>query len=479
MKRRTFLASGAAIAGGALTAGLSSQIALALDSVPLTANELAIAARPETIAARQKIFGVDNVDPDTGLVPRFRVIISWITNSSFALAIAGRIVYCDTHITRLEVTPGRTPFVIKDLVDAAPTAILLGHGHFDHAENAAYLAAKTGATLYASEESCAAMRSDFARMSSDPLIQNDPVARFPAGATLNLVPVTSTGSTPGTQIVRLNFLEPFAQVIAFRHLHSVATPPDPAYPRNVFYPTDGRIAVDVRDAGLWPPGTALYPANNQPPKPGQLNLRTAGNPGAAVAIFYAITLRTGSNFSFAWNDTIGALREGKGSAWTNGVPADGQRIVNILKQLAPVNVYSAAVGTANAVNNGLRDLIDYQSALKPVIFVPNHQTTGGADVGETKSPVHQAIYLEQLRIMGIPKSEWPDVRWNFDRADYLKPMVFDAQLPDKRTNALRQAQLRNFDQYPYAENIVATPGNSAMAAFAVSDESAEAGECDE
>ena len=127
----------------------------------------------------------------------------------------------------------------------------------------------------------------------------------------------------------------------------------------------------------------------------------------------------------------------------------------------------------------MRDLIDYQSALKPVIFVPNHQTTGGADVGETKSPVHQAIYLEQLRVMGIPKSEWPDVRWNFDRADYLKPMVFDAQLPDKRTNALRQAQIRNFDQYPYAENIVATLSSPATAALAVSDEAADAGECDE
>ena len=81
--------------------------------------------------------------------------------------------------------------------------------------------------------------------------------------------------------------------------------------------------------------------------------------------------------------------------------------------------------------------------------------------------------------MGIPKSEWPDVRWNFDRADYLKPMVFDAQLPDKRTNALRQAQIRNFDQYPYAENIVATLSSPATAALAVSDEAADAGECEE
>src|SRR4029453_18674553 len=46
-----------------------------------------------------------------------------------------------SHITLLEVTPGRTPFVIKDVVDAAPMTILVGRGHVDHAENAAYLAA--------------------------------------------------------------------------------------------------------------------------------------------------------------------------------------------------------------------------------------------------------------------------------------------------------------------------------------------------
>jgi L-ascorbate metabolism protein UlaG (beta-lactamase superfamily) len=163
---------------------------------------------------------VENVDPRTGLVRTDRVVISWITNSSFAVAVAGRVVLLDTFITRLEVTPGRTPFVIKDLVDLAPSAILIGHGHFDHAENAAYLAGKTGATLYASEETCGVLRSDFARMSNDPVIQNDPVARFPRDAAVNLVPVTTTGSTPGTQILRLTFLEPFAQVVAFRHLHS-------------------------------------------------------------------------------------------------------------------------------------------------------------------------------------------------------------------------------------------------------------------
>jgi hypothetical protein len=452
VRRRTFITSGAAIAGSAAAIGITSTPANALDSNLLTAAEMANAQRPETIAARQLIFGVENVDPVTGLLPRNRVIVSWITNSSFALAVAGRVVFLDTFVTRLEVTPGRTPFVIKDLVDVAPHAILLGHGHFDHADNAAYLAAKTGATLYASAETCNDLRIDFERMTDDPMIQNDPVARFPSDAALDLVPVTTTGSTPGTQILRLNILEPFAQVVAFRHLHSIATPYDSTYPRNTLIPSDGVLPVDPRDAALFPAGTPLPPSD--PPLPGQLDLRsTRGGAGGPVAVFYNITLRTGSNSSLAWQDTIGALREGKGSAWPDGTPADGQRLTDILTKMAPVDFFSAAVGTANFLNNGLRDLVDYQQALEARMFVPNHQTTGGSDVGETKAVMHYAIYLQQLRNMGVPESEWPDIRWNMDPADYLKPLVFDATTPDATTHDRRRAQLAHFDQFPYAEDV--------------------------
>lgn len=465
MRRRTFITSSAAVATGVAASGLTSKPALAFASDHLTAAEREKARRPETIAARQRIFGVEYVDPETGALPTNRVIISWITNSSFALAVAGRVVFLDTFVTRLEVSPGRTPFVIKDLVDVAPRAILIGHGHSDHAENAAYLAAKTGATLYASEETCSAMRSDFERMSNDPVIQNDPVARFASDATLDLVPVTTAGSVPGTQILRLKFLEPFAQVVAFRHLHSIATPYDSTYPRNHLIPADGVLPVDPRDAALFPAGTPLRPSD--PPLPGQLNLRTSAGAGGPVAMFYAITLRTGSNFSLAWQDTIGALREGKGSAWPDGTLADAQRLTKILNRFAPVDFFSAAVGTANFLNNGLRDLVDYQEAVGARLFVPNHQTTGGQDVGETKSVVHYAIYLQQLRNMGIPESAWPDIRWTADPTDYLKPSVFDASTPDQATQQRRRAQLRYFDRFPYAEKVRPRDGQRAAAAAVI------------
>jgi glyoxylase-like metal-dependent hydrolase (beta-lactamase superfamily II) len=113
-----------------------------------------------TIAARQKIFGLDNVDPKSGEVRDDQVIFSWLTNATFAAAVKGHVLLLDTFVTRLEVTPGRTPFVIQDLVDLDPDYLFLGHGHFDHADNAAYIAAKTGAVIFASPETCDNMAID-------------------------------------------------------------------------------------------------------------------------------------------------------------------------------------------------------------------------------------------------------------------------------------------------------------------------------
>jgi glyoxylase-like metal-dependent hydrolase (beta-lactamase superfamily II) len=69
-------------------------------------------------------------------------------------------ILLDTFVTRLEVMPGRTPIVIQDLLDLKPEAIFLGHGHFDHADNAAYVAQETGAVIYATPETCDNMKID-------------------------------------------------------------------------------------------------------------------------------------------------------------------------------------------------------------------------------------------------------------------------------------------------------------------------------
>jgi len=124
-----------------------------------------------------------------------------------------------------------------------------------------------------------------------------------------------------------------------------------------------------------------------------VDLRTGGNPGGADSLFYDFILRDGSHFTFAWHNTAGALKEGKGNGW-DGTPEDGARIVRILGALPPTDVQ---MGTAS----------------------------------------------RQLELMGMPRAEWPDVRWLIDPTDYLRPIVFDAN--DKAwKDPRKERKLREF-----------------------------------
>src|SRR5467141_3045837 len=100
------------------------------------------AASPELVKARQLIFGAENVDARTGAVDKDKVIFSWLTNATLAASIRGRVVLLDTFVHRPETAPGRTPFVVEDLVSLKPEAAFIGHGHGDHADNAAFISGK-------------------------------------------------------------------------------------------------------------------------------------------------------------------------------------------------------------------------------------------------------------------------------------------------------------------------------------------------
>jgi L-ascorbate metabolism protein UlaG (beta-lactamase superfamily) len=400
------------------------------------------------VAARQKFFGVENVDARTGRVAGDKVIFSWLTNTTYAVSVSGRIVLLDSFATRLEVTPGRTNFVIKDMVDLKPEAIFLGHGHGDHADNAAYIAAKTGAHIYASQETCPVMQHDLARMKASPLIQNDPVARIDPAATIQCTDVTTTGSVPGTQLVRLRALEPEVCILGFRHLHSVLVPRDPDFPRN-----ETPVTVDPRDATLFPVGTRLTPFN--PPLPGQMDLRTgigfSPNPGGPVAIAFQFVLRDEPHFTFLWQNSGGALKEGRGNGW-NGTPEDGARLVALFRSLPQTDVLLGPVSTGNYPNNELRDIVMYKEALRPKIFVPGHHTTGTIGAEGSSAPLYVSL-LKQLEIMeapvnqwpGYPRSAWPDIRWATDPTDYARPVAFD---PDAKAwrggDWEKRARVRHF-----------------------------------
>ncbi len=411
----------------------SSRLALlaALTTIP----GLALAGKPNSpdpamIAARQKVFGRENVDSRSGEVSKERVIFSWATNATFATSVKGRVILLDTFVTRLEVQPGRTPFTIQDLVDLKPEALFIGHGHFDHADNAAYLSNKTGATIYASPETCDNMQLDAARL-------------FGAGSTVPCVSITSRGSLPGSEVVPIHQLEPVATIQAFKHLHSTNTAPqDTSFPPVIINsPVNGACTppcniADPRDASMFPAGT---------PQNSVLDLSTSrAGQGGPISIYYVFRLRGDNEFTFVWHNTTGALREG--CALPNNIPGTnppqpsqpgqdargcfgpevGAKLANLMEALGPTDVEIGSVVSLGFGINGERDIVDYNSHIAPKVFLPNHVT---AVAVESSSLEWKVGYLKQQDAMGIPVQDRPELRWLVDPNDYLRPIVFDPKDP--------------------------------------------------
>lgn len=387
-----------------------------------------------TIAARERFFGAENVDPDSGTVAKDRVIFSWVTNSSLAVSLRGRIVLLDTYIIRLELPPPagqpdlrRSPIDVQDLIDLKPEAILVGHGHGDHADNAAYIAKWARIPIYAAPETCDAMQADVTRMFNDPNTVNGGVKLIPDGNPVTCIPVVSRGSVPGAEIVHLKLLEPIACIVAFKHIHSGTVPTDPNFP---FIPVN--VEPDPRDADLYPPGTPVTPRAGVPPVPGQMNLTTTAGAGGPISLFYQFILRDPNHFSFVWNDTVGPLKEGVGSDPGLPSPAVGAHLFAIMESLPETDIEFGS-GSGGTATNGMRDPILYQQHIKPQIYVPLHmsQTSLGYKIAYQKAVVAADVPVR------------PELRWLVDPNDYLRPMVYDPD-DERWTNYDKERRLRQF-----------------------------------
>lgn len=354
----------------------------------------------DLIRARTLFFGAENVNQRSGEVNNQRVIFSWITNASYAVSLEGRIVLLDSYVHRAETAPGRTPFIVEDLVSLQPEAIFLGHGHFDHADNAAYIAGKLGIPIYASAETCVAMQTDAANLFSAGTIS---VSKVDCHDT------TSAGSTPGAEIVTISQLKPVACITAFRHLHSTTVPTDPIIP---IVPVLN--IADPRDPQMYPPGT-----------PDSFPTSGSRGPGGPISIFYQFVMRGDNRFTFVWHNTSGALKEGCGLDKCWG-PVVGQHLIDIMRSLPPTDVELGSMVSIGFPTNGMRDPIFYNEALLPKVYIPIHQAV--ADL-PTSSLEFKISYLQQINQMvpPFPKELQPEARWMVDPDDYVKPLVYDPE----------------------------------------------------
>jgi Metallo-beta-lactamase superfamily len=392
------------------------------------------------VAARQKVFGTEAVDAKNGTLRTDRVVFSWLTNATFAAAMKGHVVLLDSFITRLEVKPGRTPIVIQDLVDLKPEAIFLGHGHFDHADNAAYIAQETGAIIYATPETCDNMHIDAA-------------SNFANGYTLvkdvACRPQTGRGSIPGKEVVKIDDFEPAVSITVFKHLHSTntgVTDPDAvpvaATVNGVCTPTASKGNTfpcnlqDPRDPMLFPLGTSLSTV---------MNIATARTgPGGPISLFYVFTVNSGDKFRFVWHNSTGDIIDS--CALPNNNPATGLpfepgqnangcfpgvmvngktvggNLASIMDGLGPVDVELGSVVSLGYNQNGERDIITYIEHVKPRYFIPNHVT---AVAVEGSSLEWKVGYMDALKAANLPASMWPQALWLVDPNDYLKPLVFE------------------------------------------------------
>jgi L-ascorbate metabolism protein UlaG (beta-lactamase superfamily) len=421
-------------------------------------------ARAALVKARQKIFGVENVD-EKGRVDKEKVIFSWATNTTYVASVLGRVVLLDSYISRPELPTAPidrryTPLLPQDLVDAHPEAIFLGHGHGDHADNAAYVAKWSGATIYASAETCQVMQLDVQRMWNDPNTVNGGVKIIPDGNLVKCVEVVPAGSRPGqydettgqSKATRLNALDPQICILAFKFIHSGTAPVDPSFTHTTLFDlADPRYAgrsitappPAVTYPAMFPTGTSLVPGAT--PVPGQMDLRTTGFgsvpgiPGGPITILYKFVLRGENHFSFVWLNSAGPATEGIGSdpglvslqEYTNpATPPDklalarniGQSLYDLMDRLPATDVLLGSIVSLGATQNQERDIIKVTQHLKPKVYYPGHIT----DVAQKGSGIyHKIAWRETAVAMGFPQSEWPEFRLLMDPNDFLVPQVFD------------------------------------------------------
>lgn len=323
---------------------------------------------PETIEVRQRMFGVENVDPRTGAVDRGEVHLSWLSVATFAAAIDGHVLLLDAYIHKVEDEPHYVPATNEDLVRLAPEAIFVGHGHFDHAYEAPTVAAATGATVYGTAAHCGQFKD------AEPSIACVEVFQGPDPA---------MGSTATFS------LHPHLCVTAVVHEHSDFEPPDPE--RDVT-----NQVVPVPDPGavlLHPPGSAFG---------------LEGEEGGTVLYQFRV-----GHFTLTWNDSAGPLKERSPETF------------DVFRSLPATDVHVGAILGFNQLSNGLRDPVMYIDALDPIVFIPNHHdfVTEYGSADDYEAPLRRELE-------GYDAD--PEIRFLVDPTDYVRPSLLAFALDDPR-----------------------------------------------
>lgn len=355
----------------AASQGTPQRVPLA-EFAPLpAATEVTVSA--EARALRDELLGDGWEDPS-------HVTLYWTGVSSFVVTIRGHLVLFDAWEIIGAVTD-YLPMGREELAGLEPEAVLVGHGHFDHAGDLGYVAGRAGAVVVGSEEICT--------------VAQDGAVREGVGTDFACA-ITGTAATPppGTaQSFRLFAdVEP---VTVLQHVHSAATPPsednelDPFVPVMDTQPYLEHLADDPAELARF------------------LAQQVEQDQGGTWLYHLAV-----DDFTLVLGDSAGPV-------------FDHPEVVAALGAFPGcVDVLANAILGFDQPVSGLQDPVLYVAAMRPKVFVPTH-----ADAWAPVISAGQAQYADQLDAELAAHDVETEVDLLLDPQDYLVARAYDVRDP--------------------------------------------------
>jgi hypothetical protein len=328
---------------------------------------------PDVAALRDELIGPSWRDPDT-------VSLSWVGVSSFIGAVRGHVFLFDAWEI-IGAVNDYLPLGREELAGLAPEAIMVGHGHFDHAGDLGYVAGLAGSVVVGSEEHCVVAEQGAVR----------------EGVPLGFrCAVTGTATTPeGGALQTLRLWEDVAPVTIMRHVHSAATEPgednqpDPFVPIMDPQPYLDHFADDPEELARF------------------LGQQEESNEGGVWLYHLAV-----DDFTLLWGNSSGPIfQEPAITAALDAFPGC-------------VDVMSNAILGFDQPVSGLQDPRLYVEAVRPAVFLPSH-----ADAWAPVISAGQAQYVEELEAQFARLDDPPQVDFLLDPEDYLVTRTYDVTDP--------------------------------------------------
>lgn len=341
----------------------------------------------DTQLARQRILGIDTLDPD-------QVKVWWYGVSSFIVSAGGHLFLLDAWEV-VGIHKGYVPISRDDLVALKPEAIFIGHGHFDHAADAGYIASRTGAALIAGDTVCDQARAD--------------AANTPNGMPFRCLRLGLDADHPAGTVLPARIFANMSDVHIIKHTHSAADPASlttggmPLIYIPEFLPFLLNLNTDLAET--------LKFLQSLPNDGG------VGQPeGGTWAYHFRI-----ENFSLLWNDSTGEMPESDENS--DAVRAALANLPDC------VDVHLGAIVGFGMVTSAYRDALAYVAAAQPKLFIPNHHDAWFPVIGGGSS-AYESQWTQSL--MALPNP--PQQDYLRDPEDYLKVRSFDVHSPAWASN---------------------------------------------